>query len=72
MHKEIGLNYISSFICAKKLQKNKKCEDFEVRFCCPNLNESLILSPDPNKPVFDDEIALQELKDINDLRKLNT
>ena len=23
------------FICAKKLQKTKKCDDFEVRFCCP-------------------------------------
>ena len=23
------------FICVKDLQKTGKCEDFEVRFCCP-------------------------------------
>ena len=70
MHKEIGLKYISSFICAKKLQKNKKCEDFEVRFCCPKQKDDILI-PVPDKSIFDEKVALQELKDINDLRKLN-
>ena len=72
LSKEICLKYISSFICAKKLQEDEKCEDFEVRFCCPKLKEPLIPTTDPEKPGFDDKDALQELEDLKDLRKLNT
>ena len=31
----IKIKIFDRFICAAKLQKNKKCKDFEVRFCCP-------------------------------------
>ena len=71
LSKEICLKYISSFICAKKLQEDEKCEDFEVRFCCPK-PKSLIPTTDSEKPVFDDKEALQELGDLKDLRKLST
>ena len=64
--KETFLNRIQRFICVQKLQKNKECDDFEVRFCCSKIqsNETSTI-----KPVFNETLDLEQLNDINDLRK---
>ena len=61
------LNHIHRFICVKKLQKNKKCDDFEVRFCCPENNQPKEIGKE--RPVFNETVDLEQLHDINDLRK---
>ena len=67
--KEIILNHLERFICPKKLQKTKKCDDFEVRFCCSKSDQPEELST--KKPVLNETVDLEQLNDINDLRKLN-
>ena len=69
---------LHSFVCAQKLQDNvsKKCEDFEVRFCCKKKLNSSVSFPDPNEePFFADEYRkmMNDLlpKNISVLRKLN-
>ena len=61
------LHQIQRFICVQKLQKNKECDDFEVRFCCPEIYQSNETSN--IKPVFNETLDLEQLNDINDLRK---
>ena len=51
------------------MQKNKKCDDFEVRFCCSKIDRPEILST--KQPVYNESVDLEELTDINDLRKMN-
>ena len=79
---------IRSFVCAKQLQINEKeCDDFEVRFCCPeNLtNDSLtttiptitLTSPSSIMAISTTEsyMLLMNKKlpnDISELRKLNS
>lgn len=55
------------FICVTELQKSKRCEDFEVRFCCPN-NAATGVN---NEPTTMPPINLPLPKSINDdnLRK---
>ena len=51
------------------MQKNKKCDDFEVRFCCSKIDRPEILST--KQPVYNESVDLEGLNDINDLRKMN-
>ena len=64
------------FICVKELQKTKKCEDFEVRFCCP-INTATGVNTTPvsisihieNDSTTMPPINLSLPKSLDDLRK---
>ena len=67
------------FICVKELQKTKKCEDFEVRFCCPKQSYSTTPVPltDSTKTPFSVDVYKKFInstlpKDYSELRKLKT
>ena len=64
----MNLKLIQRFVCAANLQKNQRCEDFEVRFCCP-----VILTNNCPDVSLDENDYKQNLENltIDDIRKLN-
>ena len=72
--------FFGRFVCVANLQESKKCNDFEVRFCCPqhtNSNPGLLspLEPralaTPEKPVVKGSFCDLQNLTMNDIRKLN-
>ena len=53
------------YLCQKNAE-NKKCVDFEVRFCCSTVYQSEELT---ERPEFNESRDLEQLNHINDLRK---
>ena len=60
---------ILRFLCIHSIQKENKCNDFEVRFCCPNKNKVVLNQLTCS---YNDELKtnLQVLRK-SDIRNLN-
>ena len=59
-------------MCAASLQESKECNDFEVRFCCPN-SKNAVINKTQKLVIGNSRCGTDDLKDlnINDIRKLN-